>query len=568
MTKRIFNAILGVTLASMALCMLFFTAILLPYFENRIGDELSVELHYLAQAADQMGQDYLTSYDYGKNRATLIAPDGTVLFDSAADFASMDNHREREEVQQALATGQGQSSRYSKTLQEKTLYRAVRLENGNVLRISCTQYSGMGMLFLMIRPILIMLIAAALLSAVIAFWVAVRLTRPLNNIDLENPQISKEYEELSPLLRRLNHQNRQIKAQMIELSQQQQQFASITENMKEGFLVLDCSGRVLSHNSSAGQLLHASSSLSGRDMTNSPIPELNRAIQDALEGHHNETIIPLYGKMCQLFANPVYQQDMLAGTVIVLLDVTEKHQRETLRREFSANVSHELKTPLTSISGIAEIMKNGLVDPQDVAPFAAKIYDESQRLIHLVGDIIKLSQLDENSIPYSAIPVDLTLLAKTIVVSLETAATAQQVQLVVDGPPVVIRGVRPVLEEMLFNLCENAVKYNRPGGHVWVKVSNTPNGPVLEVKDDGIGIPAEDHDRVFERFYRVDKSHSKAIGGTGLGLSIVKHSAAYHHARIELESTPGVGTSIRLYFPASCSLPVSALDEVEQPDSN
>ena len=213
-------------------------------------------------------------------------------------------------------------------------------------------------------------------------------------------------------------------------------------------------------------------------------------------------------------------------------------------------------------------MTNGLVDPQDVAPFAAKIYDESQRLIHLVGDIIKLSQLDENSIPYSAIPVDLTLLAKTIVISLETAATAQQVQLVVDGPPVVIRGVRPVLEEMLFNLCENAVKYNRPGGHVWVKVSNTPNGPVLEVKDDGIGIPAEDHDRVFERFYRVDKSHSKAIGGTGLGLSIVKHSAAYHHARIELESAPGVGTSIRLYFPASCSLPVSALDEVEQSDSN
>ncbi len=552
MTKRIFNAILAVTLTSLAVCMGFFIAILLPYFENQLTTELVTELNYLSQGVSVQGMDFLTSTDPGQNRITLIAADGNVLFDSDADVSTLENHSDRIEFQQALQGKLGESSRYSSSLQEKTLYRATLLPDGNVLRIACTQYSGIGLFFLLIYPILVILIFGAILSAIIAYRVSIRLTRPLNEIDLEHPQISEEYEELEPLLRRLNHQNRQIKAQLMELGQQQERFSSITENMKEGFLVLDQDGKVLSHNTSAGQLLHADAPLTDRYMTQSPIPELNNAIQDALEGHHNEALIPLYGKMCQLFANPVYQQDTLAGTVIVLLDVTEKQERETLRREFSANVSHELKTPLTSISGIAEIMKSGLVDAQDVPHFASKIYDESQRLIHLVGDIIKLSQLDENSIPYTAIPVDLTLLAKNTAVILETAAAKQQVTLTVSGEPVVITGVQPVLEELLFNLCDNAIKYNRIGGSVWVTIKHSPSGPVLEVKDNGIGIPPEDHDRVFERFYRVDKSHSKEIGGTGLGLSIVKHSAAYHHARIELESTPGKGTCIRLIFPPSC----------------
>lgn len=552
MTKRIFNAILAVTLTSLAVCMGFFIAILLPYFENQLTTELVTELNYLSQGVSVQGMDFLTSTDPGQNRITLIAADGNVLFDSDADVSTLENHSDRIEFQQALQGKLGESSRYSSSLQEKTLYRATLLPDGNVLRIACTQYSGIGLFFLLIHPILVILIFGAILSAIIAYRVSIRLTRPLNEIDLEHPQISEEYEELEPLLRRLNHQNRQIKAQLMELGQQQERFSSITENMKEGFLVLDQDGKVLSHNTSAGQLLHADAPLTDRYMTQSPIPELNNAIQDALEGHHNEALIPLYGKMCQLFANPVYQQDTLAGTVIVLLDVTEKQERETLRREFSANVSHELKTPLTSISGIAEIMKSGLVDAQDVPHFASKIYDESQRLIHLVGDIIKLSQLDENSIPYTAIPVDLTLLAKNTAVILETAAAKQQVTLTVSGEPVVITGVQPVLEELLFNLCDNAIKYNRIGGSVWVTIKHSPSGPVLEVKDNGIGIPPEDHERVFERFYRVDKSHSKEIGGTGLGLSIVKHSAAYHHARIELESTPGKGTCIRLIFPPSC----------------
>ena len=559
MTRRIFNAMLGVTLVAVALCMFFLTAILLPHYESRISTELQVELDYLAQMVEDFGIESLNDFHFDKNRITLIQPDGTVTFDSSVDPATLDNHGNRDEVKQALATGKGKSSRSSDTLRDKTLYHALRLSDGSVLRIGSTQYSDMGMVFLLIQPIVLILALVALLSAIISYWVAVRLTKPLNAINLEHPQISKEYEELAPLLRRLNHQNRQIKAQMLELSQQQQRFASITDHMKEGFLVLDAKGRVLSYNTSTSQLLHATHDLTGQNMTKWPIQELAKAVKDALEGHHNETVIPLYGRMCQLFANPVYHQESLTGTVIVLLDVTEKHERETLRREFSANVSHELKTPLTSISGIAEIMKSGLVDSQDVASFAGKIYDESQRLIHLVGDIINLSQLDENSIPYTPAPVDLTMLAKTIALSLDTTAQKQNVQLSVEGEPVVISGVRPVLEEMLFNLCENAIKYNKPGGHVWVSCKNSPTGPIVEVKDDGIGIPAEDHDRVFERFYRVDKSHSKAIGGTGLGLSIVKHSAAYHHARIELNSTPGEGTCIRLYFPASSHLPVSAL---------
>ena len=551
MTKRIFSAILTVTLATLVLGLGMFVAILQPYFENQLGNELVHELSYIAQNIQLQGTEALATMDHGSNRITLIAADGTVLYDTQADAATLDNHADRKEFQQALTGQIGESVRYSATLQEKTLYRAQLLPDGNVLRIACTQYSSMGLFGLLIQPILIICIFGAALSGIIAYQVSRRLTRPLNEIDLEHPQVPEDYDELTPLLRRLNHQNRQIKAQLLELREQQERFTSITENMQEGFLVLDRSGCVLSHNTSAGQLLRTEAPLMGQNMTHSHIEELNSAIEDALEGRHTETLIPLYGKMCQLFANPVYQQDQLAGTVIVLLDVTEKQERETLRREFSANVSHELKTPLTSISGIAEIMKSGIVAPSDVPHFAGKIYDESQRLIQLVGDIIKLSQLDENSIPYTAAPVDLLELAQSTRIQLENTAAKQQVKLYVEGEPVVIQGVKPVLDEMLYNLCDNAIKYNRPGGSVWVRVRHAPTGPVLEVQDTGIGIPAEDHDRVFERFYRVDKSHSKAIGGTGLGLSIVKHSAAYHNARIELDSTPGKGTTIRLLFPLS-----------------
>lgn len=559
MTKRIFRSILLVTLTALALSMAFFTAILFPYFENRLADELQKELTYLAPGAAAQGPAYLRQMSEVGNRLTLIAPDGSVLFDNMADPASMENHADREEVRQATAGQAGRSVRYSKTLDKKTINCALLLENGNVLRISSTQYSGLALLLSLIQPILIVLTLTAILSGLYAYRLSRRLTRPLNEIDLEHPKPAEApYEELVPLLRRLAHQNRQIKRQMQELQSQQQQFETITENMQEGFLVLDASGKVLSHNSGACRLLQISGPLSEKSVPDLGLcEEFNRAVRAALEGQHVESLIPLQGRQCQLFANPVFEAERLAGTVLVLVDVTEQQQREALRREFSANVSHELKTPLTSISGIAEIMRGGLVPPADVPHFAGKIYDESQRLIQLVRDILRLSQLDEDSVLETPEPVDLLACAERIAAQLEPAAAAQGVRLSVRGKATLVQGVPAILDEMVFNLCENAIKYNKPGGSVELHAGTGPKGPALTVSDTGIGIPPEHQSRVFERFYRVDKSHSKEIGGTGLGLSIVKHGAAFHHAQVELESTPGVGTVLRLVFPAPAQAPTT-----------
>ena len=551
MTKRIFQSILLVTLASLALSLAFFTAILFPYFENRLADELTQELAYLAPGAVEGGPDYLRQAGSGGNRLTLIAPDGNVLFDTAADSAGMENHADRQEVQQALAGRHGRSVRYSKTLDKKTINCALLLANGNVLRVSSTQYTGFALLLSLIQPLLLVLTLTAVLAGLYAYRLSRRLTRPLNEMNLEHPQPgAAPYEELVPLLRRLAHQNRQIKGQMEELQHQQQQFEAITENMQEGFLVLDAEATVLSHNSSAARLLQLAAPPAGRSALKLDLSEpLVQAIRQALGGEHVESVFPLHERQCQLFANPVFQNDRLAGAVLVLMDVTEQQQREALRREFSANVSHELKTPLTSISGIAEIMQGGLVPAADVPHFAGKIYDESQRLIQLVQDILRLSQLDENSVLESPQPVDLLACARRAAAQLEQAARAQEIALCVQGEPAMVQGVPAILDEMVFNLCENAIKYNRPGGRVELWAAPEAAGAVLTVRDTGIGIPPEHQTRVFERFYRVDKSHSKEIGGTGLGLSIVKHGAAFHHAQIELESTPGVGTTIRLVFP-------------------
>lgn len=559
MTKRIFRSILLVTLTALALSMAFFTAILFPYFENRLADELQKELTYLAPGAATQGSAYLRQMSEAGNRLTLIAPDGSVLFDNMADPASMESHADREEVRQAMAGQAGRSVRNSKTLDKKTINCALLLENGNVLRISSTQYSGLALLLSLIQPILIVLTLTAILSGLYAYRLSRRLTRPLNEIDLEHPKPAEApYEELVPLLRRLAHQNRQIKHQMQELQSQQQQFEAITENMQEGFLVLDAAGKVLSHNSGACRLLQIPEPLSEKSVPDLGLcEEFDRAVRAALEGQHVESLIPLQGRQCQLFANPVFEAERLAGTVLVLVDVTEQQQREALRREFSANVSHELKTPLTSISGIAEIMRGGLVPPADVPHFAGKIYDESQRLIQLVRDILRLSQLDEDSVLETPEPVDLLACAERIAAQLEPAAAAQGVRLSVRGKITLVQGVPAILDEMVFNLCENAIKYNKPGGSVELHAGTGPKGPALTVSDTGIGIPPEHQSRVFERFYRVDKSHSKEIGGTGLGLSIVKHGAAFHHAQVELESTPGVGTVLRLVFPAPVQAPTT-----------
>lgn len=555
MSKRIFKAMMAVTLTTLLVCMALFIAILFPYFETQLSDELRNELEYLAPNVERDGLGYLERLGDGQNRLTLIDADGTVLFDSDADPAQMENHADRPEVIQAIAEGAGESSRYSETLSKKTINCAVLLENGQVLRISSTHYSSMALLASLTPSLLLVLIFAALVAVTIAYKLSQRLTKPLNEIDLEHPQVNQApYEELKPLLRRLHHQNRQIREQIQQLQAQKRQFTAITDNMREGFLVLDADGLVLSYNSSATRLLQPEKPLDGhniRDLTDEP--DFLESLHGAQEGEHVESLVPLHGRICQLFANPVYQESTLTGIVLVLLDVTEQQEREGLRREFSANVSHELKTPLTSIAGIAEIMKSGMIAPADVPHFAGKIYDESQRLIQLVRDIIRISQLDENNIHDTPVPVELKKCAARNLSLLESAADAADVTLLLEGEEAVIQAVPAILDEMVYNLCENAVKYNKPGGSVTVTVRSDAAHVTLEVADTGIGIAPEHHSRVFERFYRVDKSHSKEIGGTGLGLSIVKHGAAFHHAQVELESALDKGTTVRIIFPKNAS---------------
>ena len=556
MSKRIFKAMMAVTLTTLLVCMALFIAILFPYFETQLSNELRNELEYLAPNVERDGLSYLERLPDGQNRLTLIDAYGTVLFDSDADPAKMENHSDRPEVIQAIATGFGESSRYSETLAKKTINSAALLENGQILRISSTQYSSMALLVSLTPSLLLVLIFAALVAVSIAYKLSQRLTRPLNEIDLKHPQVNQApYDELKPLLRRLHHQNRQIREQIQQLQAQKRQFTAITDNMREGFLVLDADGMVLSYNSSATRLLQPEKPLDGRNIGElTDEPDFLEGLRGAQEGEHVECLVPLHGRICQLFANPVYQESTLTGIVLVLLDVTEQQEREGLRREFSANVSHELKTPLTSIAGIAEIMKSGMIASADIPHFAGKIYDESQRLIQLVRDIIRISQLDENNIHDTPVPVELKECASRTLSLLESAADAADVTLHLEGEEAVIQAVPAILDEMVYNLCENAVKYNRPGGSVTVTVRPDASHVTLEVADTGIGIAPEHHSRVFERFYRVDKSHSKEIGGTGLGLSIVKHGAAFHHAQVELESMPDKGTTIRIIFPRNTAL--------------
>ena len=466
----------------------------------------------------------------------------------------MENHADRAEVKEALENESGTSIRRSSTLSEHTLYYAKRMQDGTVLRLAMSQRSVLFLMGGMISPVVFIFLAACALAGVLSYRVSKKIVKPLGSIDLQHPEQVETYDELSPFLQRIAAQNREIRSQMEEIRKQQQEFSMITENMSEGLFVVDRNYQILSYNRSAVRIF---------GMAPESVPEnllaVNRSegfrsvVDSALKGRHAQENLELDGRVYQIIASPVCQQEDaldLVGAVILTLDVTEKEAQEQYRREFTANVSHELKTPLTSISGIAEIIRNGIVRPEDIPHFAGKIYDESQRLITLIGDIIKLSRLDENQVPMERESVDLLETARDVVQQLASVARKNGVTLVTNGSHGVVNGVRQVLGEMVYNLCENAVKYNRPGGRVWVDVRQAADHVELCVKDTGIGIPAAEQGRIFERFYRVDKSHSKAVGGTGLGLSIVKHGAALHHAAIHVDSEPGEGTAITLTFPA------------------
>ncbi len=551
MTGRIFRSIFLVAAIILTVGLVFTMAILYQYFGSQLQRELQNETKYLSLAVEQAGTDALNGLTAEDERVTLVDTDGRVLYDNHADEAQMENHADREEIKEAMELGSGTATRQSDTLGEKTVYYATRLSDGRVLRVSSTQYTVAALLGGMIQPLLILLVVMFILSAVMASRASKRIVEPLNQLDLEHPAQNVTYDELAPLLGKINYQRRTIREQLQDAKRQQEEFAIITDNMSEGLLVIDRQTELLSSNSSALRMLGAEE-VPARES----VLTLNRsepfrvAVEEVLKGKHQTVNMEMGDRRCRLIANPVFRDGELAGAVLLMMDVTEKQQLEDMRREFTANVSHEMKTPLTSISGFAEIMRDGLVQPSDIKNFAGHIFDETQRLINLVGDIIKISQLDEGCLPYEWEPVDLYGMVSGIFQRLESAAEKAKVSLHLEGEHITRRSVRPILDEVIYNLCDNAVKYNRPGGKVTVRIAQQEGKTLLTVEDTGIGIAADHQPRVFERFYRVDKSHSREIGGTGLGLSIVKHGAAYLGIDISLHSVPGEGSAFTLCWEA------------------
>lgn len=544
MTKKIFRTSLLVGLAALALSAALFCWALARHFAGQVYEELAVEAELAAQGVALGGRTYLEAADF-PNRFTWIASDGAVLFDSSAQPQDMANHLARPEIQDALAGGRGRASRLSDTLSVRTLYVALALEDGTVLRVSSRQPSAGALLAGLAPEAALILLVTVLLSGLLAGRLARRIIRPILELDAAHPEDCETYEELTPLLRRLRAQQETIRAQTDELRRRQEEFTAITENMSEGFLLVDRRLGLLSFNTSALRLLGAPGAEAGQSvLALSRAEGFRRAVEEALSGGHGEALLEREGVCCQVLASCVRHRGRAAGAVVALLDVTERARREALRREFTANVSHELKTPLTSISGFAELMKDGLVPQETVPEFASDIYREAQRLIALVEDVIHLSQLDENAVPADRRRVDLYALAGEVLARLAPAAARADVTLSLEGEPAEVEGVPHVLEEMIANLVDNAIKYNRPGGSAVVTVGRPDGRARLTVRDTGIGIPPAHQPRVFERFYRVDKSHSREVGGTGLGLSIVKHAAAYHGAALELESREGIGTAV------------------------
>ena len=550
MTKKIFKSIMFVCALVLAVGLAAVMGILYSNFDGQMRKELSKEAAYLAYGVEQQGVDYLKNIKDKSARITYIDQDGTVLFDNEADVSEMKNHSDRTEFQKAEKYGAGESSRYSDTLSEKTIYYALRLKDGTVLRVSGTQDSVLALVENLIFPLCGLLCLMLILSGIMASAISKRIVKPINELDLESPEENRIYEELSPLLSKIHRQNREIQNQLELAKQQQEEFSLITENMQEGLIVIDKYTMILSANSSAWNLFHMDRVCQGESVyCLDREEEFRHAIEQVLSGEHTELVLKLNGSDIQLIANPVIRDKKTEGAVVLLVNVTEKLERESLRREFSANVSHELKTPLTSISGFAEIMQGGLVKNEDIPKFAGRIYKESQRLLQLVEDVIQISQLDEEKTPYTWEPVDVYQVCKNAFESLKEKAKRLNVHLYICGEYMKMEAVRTLLEEAVYNVCDNAIKYNRNDGSVSVFLTQTAQEIQIVVKDTGVGIPKEDQDRVFERFYRVDKSHSKEIGGTGLGLSIVKHAVGALKGSVILRSEEGNGTEICMKFP-------------------
>ena len=490
------------------------------------------------------GEESLAKLSKTGERVTLIDSDGTVLYDNKTDPAAMENHQDRSEVQEAEKAGEGYASRTSATLGKKTIYYALRLENGQILRVSSTQYTVAGILGGMIQPIVVMIFLMLILSLAAAFHSSQKIVEPLNSLNLDDPKMNDTYDEITPLLSRINKQQKTIRQQLSNAKRQQEEFAIITNNMSEGLLVIDKQTELLSCNTSAVKLLGAKKAVTDQSvLTMNRSEPFRKAVEGVLKGKHMVETMELQDGVRQLLANPVMEDGKVTGGVLLLVDVTEKTQREALRREFTANVSHELRTPLTSISGFAEIMQDGYVKPEDVKRVAGKIYDEAQRLIVLVGDIMEISRLDEGVTEYKKEQTDLLDVIEECKERLQESADRKEIKIEVEGSPLVFETTKTILEEVVYNLMDNAIKYNREQGNVTVRIFRKEKQFGFSVKDTGIGIPLIHQDRIFERFYRVDKSRSKEIGGTGLGLSIVKHGVSCLGAQISVDSIPDEGST-------------------------
>ncbi len=548
MAHKIFKNCFMVCMLVIFLCGIIFTAVMYRQLEAQLYSELKVEAGYISAGFDDTGVDFLESLE-NQRRITLVGADGTVIYDSKADPAVMENHSDRVEIRQAMESGSGQGSHYSRTMTSTTLYYAERLADGRVLRLSAGQDSLIAMLVDMLSPALIAAGLVLLLSLYISSHLARQMTRPINELDLTNPGKTQLYHELAPLVKRIEEQNRTINTQIDELRRRQQEFDAIAGSMSEGLLLVDRRGSLVYSNARAMSIIAPGGG---------EVPAISRArcaedICDALDfalaGERRESILSRGERLLQLIASPMVSSGQVGGVVLLILDVTERERRDELRREFSANVSHELKTPLTSISGFAELMKEGLVPPEKMREFAGDIYSEAQRLLSLVEDIMRISKLEDAPPEYDREPVGLMALARETVQRLAPLAEKDGISVEVEGSEIHTEGNRQILSEMLFNLCENAIKYNRTGGSVCVTVGTDAGRPFFSVRDTGIGIAGDERERVFERFYRADKSHSKTVGGTGLGLSIVRHGAKFHGAEIELRSEPGAGSEFIIRFP-------------------
>lgn len=550
MTKRIFRSICMVAMGVFAASVALFMWVLYNYFSNVRKSQLKEQTYFVARAVANEGIRYFDGLDTAEYRITWVEEDGEVLYDNRWDSDEMENHLERAEIKEAFANGFGESSRYSVTLMERTLYCAMRLPDKTVIRLGVLQNTLL-MLFLGMAQSVCMIIAIAFaLSLLFAARLSKQIVKPLNELNLDAPLNNEGYDELFPLLYRIDSQQKQIKSQSDKLLQKQKEFDTVTENMTEGIILLNASGTVLGINRTATQLLGVGQACIGRHILSvSCSAELSELLRKAEKGLHAEKRINLGDNRYQMLLSPVISGGELSGFVLLAINITEKEKTEKMRREFTANVSHELKTPLHTIAGSAELLLNGIVQEKDRQDFYHRIYKEAQRMIRLVEDIIRLSHLDEGAEAMKSEEIDLYALAGETVQALLPEAKNMGIEISMDGEPAVISGIPQLIQSIIYNLCDNAVKYNRKGGRVFITVTNREDCAVIAVTDTGIGIPAEHQERIFERFYRVDKSRSKETGSTGLGLSIVKHAAGLHNANIELQSTADEGTTVTVIFP-------------------